>query len=231
MCSTLPVWTTAGPSTARIFSPASRVRFMARAISRTVTPLGFSLETGLAMNSKRFWRAWVSAGKTRSPCRPTTIRSPLRTSVMGMQRAGAAFRIDEDSAVHFLVFDVDPLAADAHLSSVVGGAVELLGEGAVHVGLHGAAVGGGGRNGPMVVDAVEQFAQDFGAAGPDLDSGVAGVGLALADADVLDDVGAALGDDLVEDLGKKEGIDDVALDLDFLDKGVRCRRHAGSPER
>ncbi len=73
MCSTLPVWTTAGPSTARIFSPAWRVRRIVAAISRTVTPLGFSLETGLAMNSKRFWRAVVSAGKTRSPRRPTTI--------------------------------------------------------------------------------------------------------------------------------------------------------------
>ena len=60
---------------------------MAAAISRTVTPLGFSLETGLAMNSNRFCRAVVSAGKTRSPCRPTTMRSPMRTSVIGMQRA------------------------------------------------------------------------------------------------------------------------------------------------
>ena len=53
MCSTLPVWTTAGPSTAKIFSPLSRVRRMAAAISRTVTAFGFSLETGLAMNSNR----------------------------------------------------------------------------------------------------------------------------------------------------------------------------------
>jgi hypothetical protein len=49
--------------------------------------LGFSLDTGLAMNSNRFARACDSAGKTRSPCRPTTIGSPLRTSVIGTQRA------------------------------------------------------------------------------------------------------------------------------------------------
>ena len=77
MCSTLPVWTTAGPSTARIFSPAAFVRFMAAAISRTVTSFGFSLETGLCMNSNRCCRAAVSAGRTRSPCRPTTMRIAL----------------------------------------------------------------------------------------------------------------------------------------------------------
>jgi len=59
----------------------------AAAISRTVTPLGFSLETGLDMNSNRLLRASSSAGKTRTPRRPTAMRSPLRTSTIGTQRA------------------------------------------------------------------------------------------------------------------------------------------------
>src|SRR5207245_1649475 len=60
-----------------------------------------------------------------------------------------------------------------------------------------------------------------------LDAGVAGVFLALADADVLDMVGAAAREDLVEDLGQEERIDDVAVDLDFLDEagGRQGRRH------
>ena len=41
-----------------------------------------------------------------------------------------------DAAVHLLVVDVDPLAAEADLGALVGGAVEALGEGAGHVGRH-----------------------------------------------------------------------------------------------
>ena len=85
-----PVWTTAGPSTARIFSPAARVRFIAWAISRTLTALGFSLETALVMNSNSscFFSA-ASIGKTRMPVRPTTTRSPALTPAIGTHRAAA----------------------------------------------------------------------------------------------------------------------------------------------
>ena len=47
---------------------------------------------------------------------------------------GAALRIDEDAAVHFLIFHLDPLAVEANLGAVVGRAVKALREGAVHVG-------------------------------------------------------------------------------------------------
>jgi hypothetical protein len=63
---------------------------------------------------------------------------------------------------------------------------------------------------------------------------VAGVRLPLADADVLDDVGAAVREDLVEHLGQKQRIDDVPLDFDFLDKSLlaRCGRdHDNLPDR
>ena len=138
---------------------------MAAAISRTVTPLGFSLETGLAMNSNRFCRAASSAGKTRRPCRPTTMRSPLRTSVIGMQRAASPSAIDEDAAVHLLIFHVDPFAVEADLRAVVGGAVEALGKGAVHVGRRRSTQSlTADGHGAVVVDGVEDFAELVGGA-------------------------------------------------------------------
>ena len=62
------------------------------------------------------------------------MRSPLRTSAIGNAAGGRLLRIDEDAAVHLLIFDLDPLAAEADLRAEVGRAVEALGKGAVHVG-------------------------------------------------------------------------------------------------
>ena len=63
---------------------------MAWAISRTVTPLGFSLETVLCikLNASREPAARSrSVGLTRVPARPMTIRSPFWTSDMGTHSA------------------------------------------------------------------------------------------------------------------------------------------------
>ena len=60
---------------------------MAAAISRTVAPFGFSLDTGEAMNSNRSVLRCPSSGKTRTPLRPTTIDWSLRTLVIGTQFA------------------------------------------------------------------------------------------------------------------------------------------------
>ena len=176
---------------------------MAAAISRTVTPLGFSLETGLAMNSNRFCRA-VRLGREDAQPLPADDDAVALAHVGHRQAAGGgSLRIDEDAAVHLLVFDVDPFAAEADLRAVVGGAVEAFGEGAVHVGRHGH----GNRCGatgtaPWSWMASRISSSSSARVGPDLDAGVAGVGLPLADADVLDDVGAAAREDLVEHLGQ-----------------------------
>ena len=192
------------------------------AISRTVTPLGFSLDTGLAMNSNRLCRAANSAGKTRSPWRPTTMRSPMRHVGHRHAAGGRPFRVDEDAAVHLLVLDLDPLAAETHLRAVVGRAVEVLGKRPVHVGGHDVAIVRGDRGGTVVVDLAEDLLQHFGGRRPHLDAGEAGIGLALADADVLEDVRPAVRQDLVQHLGQEQRIDDVALDLDLFDEPGRC---------
>src|SRR5262249_43524091 len=146
----------------------------------------------------------------------------------GQAAGGAAVGVDQDAAVHLLVLDLDPLAVQADLGAVVGGAVKALRKGAVHVGGDGDAVAGADRHGAVVVDGVEDLAQGVGRGGAHLKLGVAVVGLPLADVDVLDDVGAAVRQDLVEDLGQEERVDDVAVQLDFLDEaaaGRRCRVH------
>ena len=48
-------------------------------------------------------------------------------------RAARAFGIDQDAAVHLLIFDLDPLAVQANLCPVVRGAVEAFGKRPVHV--------------------------------------------------------------------------------------------------
>ncbi len=113
-----------------------------------------------------------------------------------------ALGINEDAAVHLLIFHVDPFAAQAHLRAVIRGAVKVFGERAVHVGGHDLAVADGQRGGPVIVDGVEDFTQLVAAVGAHFDAGVAGIALPLADADVLDDVGAAVREDLVEHLGQ-----------------------------
>ena len=75
-------------------------------------------------------------------------------------------------------------------------------------------------DGPMIVDGVENVLRGS-ARSPARTSmrAIAGIGLPLADADVLDDVGAAVRQDFVEDLGQEQRIDDVALQLDgFLER-------------
>ena len=145
--------------------------------------------------------------------------------------AGRPLRIDEDAAVHFLVLDVDPFALKADLRAVVRGRVEPLGKGAVDVRGHGDAVLLRDGDGPVVVDAVEHFPQDGGTGSVDLDAGIAGVGLALADADILDLVSRSMRQDLVEHLGQQQGIDDVALQLDLLDMRARSLRAGAGRKR
>ena len=51
-----------GRTTARIFSPASRASRTRSATSRTISPLGFSLDTSVAMNSNELGLAGRSSG-------------------------------------------------------------------------------------------------------------------------------------------------------------------------
>ena len=53
-----PVCTTAGPTTAMVSLPSSRMRRSRRATSRMICALGFSLDTAEAMNSN----GWLSRG-------------------------------------------------------------------------------------------------------------------------------------------------------------------------
>ena len=98
------------------------------------TPLGFSVETLLPMNSNVCRSAGRSFGKHAHAGVADDDRSPGRTSVMATQRAVRSDRIDDDAAVHFLVGDFDPVPGQADLGPLVGGAVKAFGKGAVHVG-------------------------------------------------------------------------------------------------
>src|SRR5207248_6774417 len=44
-----------------------------------------------------------------------------------------SLRVDQNTAIHLLIFDIDPFAAETDLRAMIGGAVERFGEGTVHV--------------------------------------------------------------------------------------------------
>src|SRR5438067_1064816 len=79
---------------------------------------------------------------------------------------GRFLGIDEDAAVHLLVLDFDPVAAEPDLCAIVGRAVEVFGKSAVHVGRHSDAIVRADRHGPVVVDGIEDFLEDRSARGP-----------------------------------------------------------------
>ena len=83
---------------------AARLLNSSWAICRMATPLGFSVETLLPMNSKA-WRLVASArGETRGrPTWPTTNDVPAWTSLIGTQRAERAAKIDGHAAIHLLL--------------------------------------------------------------------------------------------------------------------------------
>ena len=156
-------------------------------------------------------RISASGGKTRMPVPADD------DAVAGLHRghrhaAGrAALGVDHDAAVHLLVLDVDPLAAEPDLGAEVGGAVEALGERAVHVGRRrcGSRPASTGTAPCGWISA--RIASSCSArVGAHLDAGVAGVVLPLAELQRLDVVPAAARQDLVEHLRQQQRIDDVA---------------------
>jgi hypothetical protein len=115
-----------------------------------------------------------------------------------------AFRVDKNAAVHLLVLHVDPLAVQPDLGAVVGRAVKIFGKRPVHVGGNHGTVIGRSRRGPVIVNDVKDFVQIGRSGRPDFDARVTRIGLALADANILERIRAAVGEDLVQHLGQQE---------------------------
>ena len=126
------MWTTTGPATKAMRSPACLAARIIAAIRDTPTSTRRSDEISLVMNAKP-WRSrsWNS-GTILMPWMPQTIASPLRISRSLRQIARAA--LDHDRGVHALLLDLHPLAAEAHRRLMVGGGVEVLRRAAVAIG-------------------------------------------------------------------------------------------------
>ena len=139
---------------------------------------------------------------------------------------GAA-RLDGDTAVHFLIGDVDPMATDSQLGPLVGGAVKPLGKSAVHVGWHQLAILLGGWRSPVVADLRKDFAQQLRVGRADFYQGETRIETCLADRDLLDLESSAGRRNQIENLGQDQAVDDVPADLHVFDefgRNMRCRR-------
>src|SRR5215472_7038851 len=131
--------------------------------------------------------------------------------------AGCAAVADYDHGVHALVFDLDPLVAEAHVSLVVGGGVEILGR--ATVAFHG------GQRGVAGVDRRaadhEQIFQEAVERGAvrrlHFQAQVGRFGIGASDAELFYFEAAVVFDDLIEDVLDDVRVDEVAFGLhDFL---------------
>ena len=135
------------------------------------TPLGFSVETPLDMNSKPC-RSLVRSVGIHAHAR--VADDPLRTDFDVRHRDAASLRhvgLDHHAAVHLLVGHLDPLASEANLGALVGRAVEALGKGAVHVGRHELAILLRGGDGAVVANLGQDLIEQLRSRCADLDHG------------------------------------------------------------
>ena len=126
--------------------------------------------------------------------------------------------VDHDPAVHFLIGNLQPVAGDADLGSLVGGAIEFFGKGPGNVGRHKAAVVDVGWHRAVVGDLRQDFFQALFAVSANFQQGMAGVVPRLPDHDLLDFETAAAAGNRIENLGQNEAVDDMAADLDLFHK-------------
>ena len=98
------------------------------------SPLGFSVETVLSMNSNVCGVARPLFGKDAHAGVAHHDRLADADLVHRHAARRAARAVDHDAAVHLLVVDRDPLARQPDLGPLVGGAVESFGKGPVDVG-------------------------------------------------------------------------------------------------
>jgi hypothetical protein len=135
----------------------------------------------------------------------------------GDAKSAAVIRFNRNAAIHLLPLDAEPAAAAANLGPLIGGAVEPLGKGAIHVGFYQAAVGLRGGNGAVVADLAKNLGQFGFAAGRHLNQRIAGIRAQAADRNLFDGKRAAEAGNEIEDFGQNQAVNDVAANFDVLD--------------
>ncbi len=75
----------------------------------------------------------------------------------------------------------------------------------------------------MIMDDIQYFFEHLLIGSANFDADVAGIGLALADFDVLQIEGASVSQNFIEHLGEQERVDDVPLNFHFLNGPGRTR--------
>ena len=161
------------------------------------------------------------SGVTRMPRSPTTIRSPARRSRRRRQKARPSRH--HDHGVHALVFDFDPLLADAHVGAVVGGGVEIFRR--APVAFHrraGAASPESDRRAAQAPAArASRRSSDEPVGRLHLQPQVGRLAIGAADAELFHFEAAVILHDLVEDVLHDVGVDQVAFRFDHFLKWHR----------
>ena len=134
----------------------------------------------------------------------------------------AAGAVDDDPAVHLLVVDVDPAAAETDLGRLVGRAVKPFGKRTGDVGRDHRGVFGMNRRGAVLDQIAQDGLEHFLIVGPDRDPRIARIGAAHADLALADLERAAHQQDAIQDLGQEQRVDDVTANLDLLDHARRA---------
>jgi hypothetical protein len=139
---TPPVWTTTGPATTTTLSFCSRAAHQRRGLADGGFHLAFG---GDAVGHEGEREAVALLGFRGDADAAHADHDAVALAQIAQAAAKGAAFVDHDHGVHALVFGFDPLVADAHVSAVVGGGVEIFGRAAVA--LHGAQFGVAGIDG------------------------------------------------------------------------------------
>jgi hypothetical protein len=181
------------------------------AISRTLTAFGARHEF------EEIMLANLGLGR-EDPCALAADQNAVPQADAGHgHAAGGTSGIDEDSAVHFLILDIDPIAADADLRAKIGAAIEAIRERAVDIGDRRDTIADMSGHGPVRVNLGQDAVQLCGRLGGNLNAGMTGVVLLFAKLKMLDMVSAAAAENGIEHLGQQQTVDNVPGHFDMFD--------------
>ncbi len=123
------------------------------------------------------------------------------------------------------------MTRDADLGVLIGRGVEVLREGAIHVGRFETAVSLPNGDRAVLADLAQNAVELRFIIGFDEKPCVTRIRPTMPDPNFLDRESPAERRDLIEDFGKQQAVDDVARDFDFFrgHRGVVCSLHRTAP--
>ena len=207
-----PVWTTTGPATKTMRRPG-RARFAHQRGDAADAGLDAALRRDLVGHEGEVRAVALAELRGDADAFEAADDAIAGPHLAQLAARGAAV-VDDDHGVHALAFDLDPLAADAHVRAQIGRRIEIVGHAAVAVGLAQQRV-------PLLDGAaaelhqiLDQPAQAGGRRRRNLERNARELVVGAADGEIQHLERAAALDHLVEDRVENVRVDQMAFGAD-----------------